>query len=259
MILTSLSSFFGNFVLEIDSSISITIPNSQILTPEISVRNDGTLAANYSVDTLLINSIQQVNANDLPILGRQFLSAAMVMVNQDTNMFTLWQASPSDKQSLVAVDAKGVSSSSVCASSGSSNNSTTAGNTSSNSASSSSSTPIGAIVGGVIGGLALLALLAGLVWFLLRRRKSKARAAAQEQQQAALAAGAGASPTYMYGGEPKPPLVASDPNQIHEVPGAREPAEMPASQFGGFYAPPAAGTGANGVKQTGVEGVHELG
>ncbi|KAH7382215.1 hypothetical protein BKA66DRAFT_570511 [Pyrenochaeta sp. MPI-SDFR-AT-0127] len=39
---------------------------------------------------------------------------------------------------------------------------------------SGSSTPVGAIAGGVVGGVALIALLALLTWFFLRRKKQKA-------------------------------------------------------------------------------------
>jgi len=36
--------------------------------------------ANATTNELLINSIQEVNENDMPILGRQFLSAAMLLL-----------------------------------------------------------------------------------------------------------------------------------------------------------------------------------
>ena len=48
--------------------------------------------------------------------------------------------------------------------------------TSSYSSFSSRNTPAGAIVGGVIGGVVVIALIAGLIWFILRRRKRRAQA-----------------------------------------------------------------------------------
>ncbi len=72
--------------------------------------------------------------------------------------------------------------------------STTASPTSPNASSSSSSSPksskssshAGAIAGGVVGGLAGLAIIAGLVWLLLRRRKGKSSKQGPKYQQAPL-------------------------------------------------------------------------
>jgi len=50
----------------------------------------GELVANATTNELLTNSIQEVNENDMPILGRQFLSAAMLMANLDAQTSTLW-------------------------------------------------------------------------------------------------------------------------------------------------------------------------
>lgn len=48
-----------------------------------------------------------------------------------------------------------------------------------------SSTPVGAIAGGAVGGVAALAILAGIIWFVLRRRK---RARDQSHSQTAATA-----------------------------------------------------------------------
>ena len=46
-------------------------------------------------------------SNDMPILGRQFLSSAYIMVNQDKGEFTLWSSNPTNAVDLVAMDENG--------------------------------------------------------------------------------------------------------------------------------------------------------
>lgn len=59
---------------------------------------------NASERNLVLNSLQEGNADDLPQLGRVFLSSAYLFVNQDANKFTLWAANPTMHEDLVAVD-----------------------------------------------------------------------------------------------------------------------------------------------------------
>lgn len=59
---------------------------------------------NESALEILINSAQTANANDLPILGRKFLSSAYAMLNHDSGELTMWEASPTTREDLVAVD-----------------------------------------------------------------------------------------------------------------------------------------------------------
>ncbi len=79
---------------------------------------------------------------------------------------------------------------------GSASSTTSTSNPIINSHSSSSKTPVGAIAGGVIGGIAVIAFVAFLIWFILRKKgQDKAKAAeqqAQTQQQQADAASAAA-------------------------------------------------------------------
>lgn len=67
-------------------------------------KGSGALVANGSTPEIVINALQQVNSDDLPQIGRQFLSSAYLMLNQDANSFTVWEASSQDDVDLVAVD-----------------------------------------------------------------------------------------------------------------------------------------------------------
>lgn len=82
----------------------IRIPNSQLVVPELVVSQDGRLFSNTSNREVLINSVDQFYAGDIPILGRQLLSSAYVMVNQDANTVTLWEANPTEDTNLIAVN-----------------------------------------------------------------------------------------------------------------------------------------------------------
>jgi hypothetical protein len=99
------SRYQGDLTVTFDSGLSIRIPNSVLVNPDLYIdKTSGALATNNSALELLINSAQNINANDLPIIGRQFFSAAYVMLNQDSNSFTLWEANPTTNTDLVAVD-----------------------------------------------------------------------------------------------------------------------------------------------------------
>ncbi|KAK4937693.1 hypothetical protein LTR28_009768 [Elasticomyces elasticus] len=149
--------------------------------------------------------MEGVGANDLPVLGRQFLTSAYLMVNQDASMFTLWKANPTVNEVLVAVDVGNNPVSTLCAkthtntTAAPSTNATTAHSTkvtpapstsvtesSSGGASDTSGTVqpsktktnIGLIAGVAAGGVAALGLLVGLLLFCLRRRKRRRSAEA---------------------------------------------------------------------------------
>lgn len=63
------------------------------MVPDYSVNAQGFLTiANSSSREILINSLQGVNKNDMPLLGRSFLSSAYLLVDQDHQQFTLWSA-----------------------------------------------------------------------------------------------------------------------------------------------------------------------
>ncbi|KAL8644533.1 MAG: hypothetical protein Q9226_007716 [Calogaya cf. arnoldii] len=75
--------------------IEIRIPNHQLVVPDYSLDNQGLFQeTNSSARELLINSLQEINKNDMPLLGRPFFSSAYMLVDHEHNEFTLWQGNP---------------------------------------------------------------------------------------------------------------------------------------------------------------------
>ncbi|KAH1669990.1 hypothetical protein KXV79_001448 [Aspergillus fumigatus] len=174
----------------LSSGLKVRIPNDQLVIPNLTIdKTTGAILANASAPELVLNSMQQVNADDLPQLGRQFLSGAYVMVNQDAGQFTLWAAKPTTEEDLVAVNPDNRVYSSFCAP-GASNlgDATQSTSTSSPTQSAASNSNIGqsqrvddassglssgAIAGIVVGGVAGIALVAAGVFFAIIKRRRR--------------------------------------------------------------------------------------
>lgn len=167
--------YTGDLTIKLESGLSVRIPNDQLVVPNLTVDpTSGALIANASTPELVVNAIQSVNANDLPQLGRQFLTAAYLMVNQDANQFTLWEANPTTNEDLVAVDTNNGVVDSFCAagvaSSTASATSAVISGPAQNNSSGLSSAAIAAIAVGSVAGVA--ATVGFLIFFLIKRRKA---------------------------------------------------------------------------------------
>ncbi|KAL2280627.1 hypothetical protein FJTKL_12344 [Diaporthe vaccinii] len=90
------NSFDGDITISLSSGLSVTVQNDQFLTPFVQIGYDGARFLNESIKELLINPTDQP-----PTLGRYFLTAAYLMVNHDSNTFTMWQGNPSSSSNLV--------------------------------------------------------------------------------------------------------------------------------------------------------------
>ncbi|KAK3328667.1 aspartic peptidase domain-containing protein [Cercophora scortea] len=98
----------GDLTIKLQSGLAVRIPNDQLVIPDTySDPQTGKWIVNATDPTLIINSIQDVNANDPTQLGRQFLSAAYLMVNEERSQFWLWVANPTTMEDLVALDSDG--------------------------------------------------------------------------------------------------------------------------------------------------------
>jgi hypothetical protein len=109
--------------------------------------------------------IKESNAGDQLHLGRQFLSAAYVMLNEDTSSFTLWKVNPTAHQYLVAVDKNNTPLLSNCS----------ANMPSGPNGESGSKISPGAIAGIAVAVISALIIIA-LVAFFTSRRNDKVRA-----------------------------------------------------------------------------------
>ena len=89
------------------SGLEVQIPNDQLVVPDVSIASDGTTIFDPSVREVMINSLQQINSNDMPLLGHTFLSQVYLNVNYDLNFFSLWSAKATGEEDLVAISADG--------------------------------------------------------------------------------------------------------------------------------------------------------
>ncbi|MCJ1436607.1 hypothetical protein MMC27_005987 [Xylographa pallens] len=170
----------GDLSFTLSTGLVIRVPNSQLVVPDVYVDSDGVPTSNVSTREVLLNSLQDVNLNDLPLLGRTFLTSAYLHVNYDLNQFTLWQANPTLNESIVAV-ASSDNPSCTPATSTAVTSSTPAatGTTSGSPISSAIAAPItqnnktistGAIVGAAVGGAAVIGIIVAVVLLLCFRR-----------------------------------------------------------------------------------------
>ncbi|KIN05183.1 hypothetical protein OIDMADRAFT_101942 [Oidiodendron maius Zn] len=168
----------GDLTFNIQSGPSIRIPNNQLVVSERSINQDsGALEANSSARNLVINPVQSLNANDLPKLGRQFLSSAYIMMNQDANQFTLWSSNPTSAVDLVAVSTNGTEVTDFCTDAATTPSSTPQETTPPSSASGKKAAlSAGPIAGIAIGAVAVVAIVAVAAFIFYRRRRDTAKA-----------------------------------------------------------------------------------
>ena len=93
----------GDLTFNIYPDLEITIPNHQLVVPDIEINPVGQeVVSNYTkYAEVLINSLQADNANDIPRFGMPFLSSAYLTVDNDNQQFTLWASQQSQSSNLV--------------------------------------------------------------------------------------------------------------------------------------------------------------
>ncbi|KAK6077759.1 hypothetical protein SCUP234_06517 [Seiridium cupressi] len=167
----------GDMTFELSQGLQVRVPNNQFLVPFVDIDRNGSRTFNTSRRELLINGVY----NQPATIGRYFLTAAYLMVDQDEGTFTMWQANPSSSRTLVPV--MGSMAEEACQNG-------TIGDPSANTTPSPSGpydvsdSPAnvglssGGIAGIVVGCVAAL-LLIGVIVFLLRRSRRKRRAQPQ--------------------------------------------------------------------------------
>ena len=98
----NLRRYDGNLTFSIYPDLEITIPNHQLVVPDIEINPEGQqVVSNYSgYAEVLINSLQAINLNDMPRFGMPFLSSAYLLVDNDNQQFTLWASQQSETSNL---------------------------------------------------------------------------------------------------------------------------------------------------------------
>ncbi|KAJ0301686.1 hypothetical protein COL516b_007662 [Colletotrichum fioriniae] len=176
----------GALTITLSFGLKIRVDRDNLVLPHVLLdEQTGEMLVNATEKDMLINSMQDVNKNDMAQLGWQFLSAAYLQVNHDTSEFSLWQANPTWSQDIVALDSSNNDVTDFCSSQSSDGNKTVngggdvggSGEGSGNDSSASTSSPglsRGAISVIAVGGAAVLSLIIGAVVWFLKRKKSRA-------------------------------------------------------------------------------------
>ncbi|KAH8647520.1 aspartic peptidase domain-containing protein [Ilyonectria robusta] len=149
--------FKGDLTITLQSGLTVRFPSHQLVVPERTIQqNTGKVAVDGSNANLLLTP--DVNPS-LSKLGQMFLSSAYLMVNEDADEFTLWEANPTTDENIVALDENGVKITESCEGAPEEESETPGLSTGA----------IAGIVLGVIAGVVLV--MSGIVLFLRRRRR----------------------------------------------------------------------------------------
>lgn len=175
-----LQRFDGNLSITFSSGLSLSVTNAQFISPDITIdQTTGALTTNSTRPVIAINALQDANAGDIITIGRNFFSAAYVMANYDTGLFTLWAAATGQDQpqtNLVAVNAAGAEIESFCVV-GNGTATVTAGGAIADPTDNPTSTPapngsgsrVGRIAGGVVGSVVGIVVLSAVGLVLVKR------------------------------------------------------------------------------------------
>lgn len=156
----------------LENGLEVRIPNSQFLVPYVEVAENGSRTLDTSKRELLITS----TATQAATIGRYFLTAAYLMVNLDEGTFTLWQANPTSRSTLVSVT--GPKNLARCGNDSVGGNPTGGGGENPQStvpvSPESNKLPTSTVAGVAVGSVAAVGLVAGVffcIWRSLKRRE----------------------------------------------------------------------------------------
>ncbi|EGE80593.2 hypothetical protein BDDG_03534 [Blastomyces dermatitidis ATCC 18188] len=165
--------FRGNLTFTLDSGLSITVPNHQLVLPNTVINRDGHQTFANDSRVIPIHNAGRQGAS----LGQSFLSYVYIHVNNDLKRFSIWQANPTEETDIVSL-AAGSCDPDPANDSGSANSDSKLGR--------------GAIAGIVIGVVAGIALVGLAIWFLIwhkrKRTQNQDARLSQAHSQAVMAA-----------------------------------------------------------------------
>lgn len=224
-----MNSYDGDLTFSLAPGLNIRIPNHQLVVPNYVYSDSGelTIENGTTIREVVINSLQDVNKNDMPLLGRPFMTSAYLIVDQDHREFTLAQAKATNSQNYIPIGPPACHSAaplSTPASATSTRSSPTIPPSTTPSVSSRPDTPTAAIAGGTAGGI--VAIIGCLVawWTLRKRRQSRQRAMQQELEKARMSNEKSENSQEAFGVAPKPEMPSDYTHQpAAELPLERNP------------------------------------
>lgn len=142
------------------------------------------------VAEVLINSLQEINKNDMPILGRAFLTSAYLMVDTENQQFTLARANATNAEKIVPLGPPACQSPKSTATpiptvstAASATGPTTVSSTPPIPAITHQGVSKGVIAGATVGGAAAIAICLGALLLLRRRRRTRQYQIAQTENE----------------------------------------------------------------------------
>jgi hypothetical protein len=171
--------FLADLTFYLESGLEIRVPNDQYVVPFVDIDTDGSRVIDTSKRDILMKGIE----DEVPTLGRYFLTAAYLMVNHDAGTFTLWKVNATEESNPVRVfdeeaikqcgdKATGVIQPSAYRTASASGISDPEGDTDD---SKSKSSPSGAVIGGAVASAITGAALIGVgVVYLLYQKRTRA-------------------------------------------------------------------------------------
>ena len=155
----------------LSNDVNIRIPNHQLVLPDYSINALGQYQiGNNSVREVMVNSLQEINKDDLPLLGQSFMSSAYLSVDLDNEVFSLASYKPTTDTEIVPLAG------SACRSAPPVTNTTippVVPAPAKKVAAPQDSSNAGMIAGAVVGAVAGTLILVGLGFLALRKRKQK--------------------------------------------------------------------------------------
>ncbi|MCJ1272510.1 hypothetical protein MMC21_000296 [Puttea exsequens] len=215
MLVETFGAYDGDLTISIDPGLDIRIPNHQLVVPDYDINDQGQqYIKNSSNREILINQMSSNGANDNIVLGLPFFTSAYMLVDNDAQSMTLWQAQASKTQNIVPFGHPPACETTVSSHSNLPIPDPTKPTTI-HSAITSSAISKGAIAGAVVGGLIGIALfICAYIWF--RMRQNRRRQAAETSAQSFLA-------PYPYESGYQKPEMPSDRHPPQEMPLDRDP------------------------------------
>jgi hypothetical protein len=162
--------FAGDLTFVFSSGLEITVPNSQLVVPDVEVNQAGQMDIPDSENReILVYNLETSNVNDMPLLGQAFLTSTYLHVNNDNEEFTIWQANPTEAENLVTVGSQ-----STCHQTTS--NQTTFGGTNSIPTTSGHTLSAAAISAAAIGTILGIVMIVLTLYFLRRKQRRRSDA-----------------------------------------------------------------------------------
>lgn len=235
----------------LDQYSQFTLSNDLIILPREYVASEGAFETDSSAPGILMLPTFYENVNDVILVGRPFFQSAYIMVDLDSNTWTLWQANATTDTRLVSVGGNCAEKPPVnapqttmvpqdtIATNGTASNATDAviaSESAQSAQNASQALGAGAIAGIAVGAVFGVGLLAGILFLCWRKRsKSQARRSASDTDIGLTKLGHQSEQLtpiwHEKPGDDSAQELPSSQNYSYELPVSERPCEIPGGKW----------------------------